>query len=273
MFGEMLLNVRKSHPLIHNITNYVTANDCANILLACGASPVMADDEGEVEDVTSLCGGLNINVGTLHQGTVPAMIKAGRRANELGRPVLLDPVGAGSSRQRTGTVLRLLDEIRFSVIRGNVTEIRTLACGEGVSHGVDADAVDQITEETLEEAVCMAKKFSRHTGSVIAMTGLIDIVTDGDRAFCIRNGDSMMSAITGGGCQLSSMMTAYLAANPDSVPEAAAAAAAAMGLCGEKARARMSSLDGNASYRNYLIDAVYRLIPEELDAGARFEIR
>ncbi len=273
MLGERLKNVRKNHPLIHNITNYVTVNDCANILLACGASPIMSDDEGEVEDVTSICSGLNINMGTLHQGTVPAMIKAGKRANELGHPVLLDPVGAGSSRLRTQTALRLLEEIRFSAIRGNVTEIRTLARGAGASHGVDADMVDRVTEETLDGAIRLAETFARSRGAVVAMTGVIDIVTDGSRTFCIRNGHSMMSTITGGGCQLSAMMTAYLAANPSAPLEAAAAAAAAMGLCGEKAYERMGELDGNASYRNYLIDAVFRLTPEELDAGARYELR
>ncbi len=273
MLGEMLKNVRNVHPLIHNITNYVTVNDCANILLACGASPIMTDDEGEVEDVTSICGGLNINLGTLHQGTVPAMIKAGRKANELGHPVLLDPVGAGSSRLRTQTAQRLLEEIHFSAIRGNVSEIRTLVRGAGASHGVDADAIDRVTEETLNEAVRLAETLAGNRKTVVAMTGVIDIVTDGKKTFCIRNGHPMMSAITGGGCQLSAMMTAYLSANSDDQLEAAAAAVAAMGLCGEKAYRRMSELDGNASYRNYLIDAVFRLTPEELDAGARYELR
>lgn len=270
MLGEMLENVRKTHPLIHNITNYVTVNDCANILLACGASPIMTDDEGEVEDVTSICGGLNLNLGTLHQQTVPAMIKAGKKANELGHPVLLDPVGAGSSRLRTSTALRLLEEIRFTAIRGNASEIQTLAGKSGASRGVDA--ASQATEKTLEESAALAEKFAKDTGAVIAMTGSVDIVTDGKKTFVIRNGHPMMRFITGGGCQLSAMMTAYLAANPGTVLEAAAAAVAAMGLCGEKAFKRMGELDGNASFRNYLIDAVFRLTPEELEAGAKYEI-
>ena len=102
MFAELLQNVRTSHPLVHSITNRVTINDCANVLLACGASPIMADDPGEAADVTAGCDALTLNLGTLDQRRIPAMLAAGRRANELGHPVLLDPVGAGASGFRTG---------------------------------------------------------------------------------------------------------------------------------------------------------------------------
>ena len=146
MFKDMLENVRKNVPLIHNITNYVTVNDCANILLACGGSPIMSDEAEEVEDITSICGGLNINIGTLNQRTIPSMIKAGKKANELGHPVVLDPVGAGASKLRTETAFRLIDEIQFSVIRGNISEIKTLASGFGTTKGVDADVADTVTE-------------------------------------------------------------------------------------------------------------------------------
>ena len=131
MFQEIAANVRAKTPLIHNITNYVTVNDCANILLACGGSPIMADDIGEAEEITALCSGLNLNIGTLNQRTIPAMLAAGRRAKELGHPVVLDPVGAGASALRTSTALRLLEEVRPTVIRGNISEIKTLALGSG----------------------------------------------------------------------------------------------------------------------------------------------
>lgn len=269
----MLEQVRQTTPLIHNITNYVTVNDCANILLACGGSPIMADDIGEVEEITSICGGLNINIGTLNQRTIPAMLAAGRKANELGHPVVLDPVGAGASALRTDTALKLLEEVDFSVIRGNISEMKTLALGSGKTKGVDADVADSVTEDTLDQAVAFAKEFSKKTGAVIAITGAIDIVTDAKKAYCIRNGHADMSKITGTGCQLSAMTAAYITANPDHVLEAVAAAVCAMGLCGEKARLRMSGLDGNSSYRNYIIDAVYNLTPEELERGARYEVR
>lgn len=273
MFKEMLQNVRQQMPLIHNITNYVTVNDCANILLACGGSPIMSDDLGEVEDITSICGGLNINIGTLNQHTIPAMFAAGRKANELGHPIVLDPVGAGASKLRTDTALKLLEELKISVIRGNISEIKTLAYGNGSTKGVDADVADTVTEKNLEQAVRFAKEFSKKTGAVIAITGVIDIVADPDRAFCIRNGHKDMSRITGTGCQLSAMTAAYITANPDHVLEAAAAAVCAMGLCGEKAKARMTELDGNSSYRNYIIDAVCRLMPDDLERGADYEVR
>ncbi len=140
MFKEMLENVRKRRPLVHNITNYVTVNDCANIVLACGGSPIMSDDIDEVEEITALCGALNINIGTLNSRTIPSMLAAGEKANELKRPVVLDPVGAGASRLRTDTALKLLEKVRFSVIRGNISEIKTLAAGSGTTKGVDADS-------------------------------------------------------------------------------------------------------------------------------------
>ena len=273
MMKEMLANVRNQTPLIHNITNYVTVNDCANILLACGGSPIMADDMDEVEEIASICGGLNINIGTLNQRTIPAMLTAGRKANELGHPVVLDPVGAGASVLRTNTAMKLLEEIQFAAIRGNISEIKVLAHGTGATKGVDADVSDRVTEEKLEQAVAFAKAFSQKTGAVIAITGAIDIVADQNTAYCIRNGHADMSKITGTGCQLSAMMAAYVTANPGHTLEAAAAAVCAMGLCGEKAKQRMTALDGNSSYRNYIIDAIYNLSPDELEREANYEVR
>ncbi|WP_294853721.1 hydroxyethylthiazole kinase [uncultured Oscillibacter sp.] len=270
---ELLENVRLHTPLIHNITNYVTVNDCANILLACGASPIMADDLEEAEEITSICGGLNINIGTLNQRTIPAMLAAGKKANTLGHPVILDPVGAGASNLRTETALKLLQEIRFAVIRGNISEIKALTQGSGTTKGVDADVADRVTEENLEQAVAFAKAFSQKTGAVVAITGAIDLVADEHTAYCIRNGHPDMSRITGTGCQLSAMTAAYVTANPGRTLDAAAAAVCAMGLCGETARRRMTELDGNSSYRNYIIDAVYNLTPEALEEGARYEVR
>ena len=277
MLGDLLDNVRQCRPLVHNITNYVTVNDCANILLACGGSPIMADDIGEVEEITALCGGLNINIGTLNARTIPAMLAAGKKANELGHPAVLDPVGAGASALRTDTALRLLEQVRFSVIRGNISEIKALARGRGrtlrgSTQGVDANLGDAVTEATLDEAVRFAKDFAQKTGAVVAVTGAIDIVTDGDRAWCIFNGHPMMSSVTGTGCQLSAMTAAFVTANPDRALEAAAAAVCAMGVCGELANRRLGGLDGNSSYRNYIIDAVYRLDGDTLDRMAHYKI-
>ena len=273
MFKTMLENVRGKSPLVHNITNYVTVNDCANILLACGGSPIMADDITEVEEITAICGGLNINIGTLNERTIASMLAAGKKANACVHPVVLDPVGAGASRLRTQTAYRLLDEVQFTAIRGNISEIKALALGEGTAKGVDADVTDTITDDTLDNAIAFAKSFSKKTGAVIAITGAIDIIADSKAAYVIRNGHPMMSRITGTGCMLSAMTAAYLVANPEQPLKAVAAAVCAMGLCGERAHARLGERDGNGTYRNFILDEIYNLSGDELEAGARYEVR
>ena len=272
-FETILGNVRGKAPLVHNITNYVTVNDCANILLACGGSPIMSDDADDVEDITSICGGLNINIGTLNRNTIPAMFLAGRQANALGHPVLLDPVGAGASRLRTETAAKLLDEVRFSVIRGNISEIKALAQGGSSTKGVDADEADRVNADNLEIVVAFARAFAERTGAVVAITGATDIITDGEQVCCVANGHPMMSRITGTGCMLSAMTTAFVTANPERTFEAVCAAVIAMGLCGELAHSRLGETDGNATYRTYIIDAVYRLTAQQLKDGANYELR
>ena len=273
MLGKYVENVRKNVPLVHNITNYVTVNDVANVLLACGGSPIMSDEPEDVEDITAICGGLNINIGTLNKSSIEGMYRAGRRANELGHVVLLDPVGAGASALRTNTAVGLMDGIRFTAIRGNISEIKTLALGSGTTKGVDADVADAVTEESLDSAVKFAKDLASKTGSVIAITGAIDLVADADRCYVIRNGRPEMGRITGTGCQLSGMMTAFLVANPDAPLDAAAAAGCTMGLAGEIGWSRMQEGDGNSTYRNRIIDAIFNMDGETLDMGAKYEVR
>lgn len=270
---EYLENVRNTVPLVHNITNYVTVNDVANVLLACGGSPIMSDEAEDVEDITTVCGGLNINIGTLHKTSIEGMFRAGRKANELAHPILLDPVGAGASALRTDTALGLMRELKLSVIRGNISEIKTLALGSGTTKGVDADVADAVTEDNLDEAVAFVKKFAEETGTVIAVTGAIDLVSDGKSCYVIRNGRPEMGKITGTGCQLSGMMTAYVTANPGHPLEAAAAAVCVMGLAGEIGWSRMQEGDGNATYRNRIIDAIYNMTGDELERGAKYEVR
>lgn len=269
----MLENVRAKSPLVHNITNYVTVNDVANVLLAAGGSPIMSDDADDVEDITSICGGLNINIGTLSKNTIPSMFLAGKKANALGHIVLLDPVGAGASRLRTDTANRLMQEVRFDAVRGNISEIKTLCTGSGSTKGVDADAVDAVTEANLDNSVQLVKTFAAQTGCIIAVTGAIDLVSDGERCWCIRNGRAEMSRITGTGCQLSALMTAFLVANPDRKLDAAAAAVCMMGLAGEIGWANMQPGDGNSTYRNRIIDAIFNMTGDALEEGAKYELR
>lgn len=273
MLKERFDHLRDCGALVHNITNYVTVNDVANVLLACGGSPIMADDIDDASEITAICGGLNINIGTLHQSSIEGMLLAGKKANELGHPVLLDPVGAGASRLRTDTALRIMKEIKLTVIRGNISEIKTLAYGSGTTKGVDADVADAVTEETLNDAIAFVKNFARKTSCIIAVTGAIDLVSDGEICYVIRNGRPEMGKITGTGCQLSGMMTAYVTANQEKPLEAAASAVCIMGLAGEIGWSRMQEGDGNATYRNRIIDAVYQMTGEDLERGAKYEVR
>ena len=274
MVEKILDNVNTKMPLVHCITNYVTVNDVANILLACGGSPIMADDEKEVEDITSICNALVINIGTLNERTIKSMVKAGKKANELSHIVVLDPVGAGASALRTSSTFELLDKVKFSVIRGNISEIKTVALGSGTTKGVDADVSDAVTEENLDEAIAFAKNLSTRTGAVIAITGAIDIVADSKSAYIIRNGNAMMSKITGSGCMLTGVIAAYCAANPEQLLDATAAAVCAMGLSGELAYDKSIKNDGGTStYRSYIIDAISKMNADLLQGGMKIESR
>ena len=196
------------------------------------------------------------------------MLAAGRMANRLDHPVVLDPVGVGASRLRRDAARRLLEEVHFTVIRGNATEIRTLASGAAAHRGVDADGDVGSDANSLDE---IAGKLARMHGAAVIATGSTDMVTDGKTTWRVLNGHPMMRMVTGSGCQLSALVGACLAANPGAPLEAALTAACAMGLCGEIAHARLAPQDGNATYRNYMIDAMCRLSPEALEEGARYE--
>ena len=273
MLENCLENVRRKTPLVHNITNYVTVNDVANTLLACGGSPIMSDEPEDVADITSICGGLNINIGTLNKRSIEAMFISGKKSKELGHIVLLDPVGAGASKLRTETALKIMEEIKPDVIRGNISEIKTLALGSGTTKGVDADGADIVTEENLESMVEFAKAFSEKSGAVIAITGAIDLVADNNNCYVIRNGAALMSRITGTGCMLSGLATAYAVANSDNITEAVATSVCLMGLAGEIGVSNMKDSEGNSSLRNRIIDAIYNIGAEEITKGAKYEVR
>lgn len=271
---QMMRNVHATHPLVHNITNYVTVNDCANILLAAGASPIMADDIGEVEEIQTICGALVINIGTLNARTIDAMLAAGRTATTLGHPIILDPVGAGASKLRTETAKSLLESLEISVIRGNISELKALYAGDNHTKGVDANDIDAITEDNLIESIALAKRMAQHFESIVAITGAIDIVSDSETAFVIRNGHASMSRITGTGCMLTSLVGAYACANPHKKLHATVTAVALMGICGELAHASCEREKlGSSSMRTRLIDAISMLTPEILEQHLKCEVR
>lgn len=270
-FGKLLEQVRQTAPLVQCITNFVTVNDCANIILAAGGSPTMAHDIREAAEAAAGAHALVCNLGAIED--VPSMIDAGQSANAHGRPVVLDPVAAGGTAFRRSESGRLLEKVRFSVIRGNASEIRALAVGQSAGSGVDVGAVDAVTEENLPQAVELAKGLARRTGAVIAISGPIDVVTDGTRAALLRNGCATMARITGSGCMVTSLIGAFCGAVPEQPFEAACAALAAMGVAGEAAEARrLKNGTGNATFRTDLIDAVFNLTAEQLNGGVHCEI-
>jgi len=270
MIKKLIQNVRINKPLVHNITNYVTVNDCANITLACGASPIMADDEAEVEEITSICDGVVINMGTLNQRTIKAMHLAGKKANQLDKPITIDPVGVGASKLRTKTAYSLINEVNFSVIRGNISEIKSIYTGIGFSQGVDASIEDSVTDHNIESTISFAKELAKQTGAVIAISGAIDLIVDDKSAYIIRNGTETMSQVTGCGCMLTSLIGAYTAANKENILEACAAAFLHLGISGEYAFEKIKSTgEGTGSFRTYLIDYVNILSAEDIEERAK----
>ena len=268
--GIALSAVRQRRPLVQCITNFVTVNDCANIILAAGGSPTMAEHPQEVEEAVRKAQALVCNMGAIDK--VESMIPAGREANRLGTPVVLDPVGAGGTRLRRDAVKRLLEEVHFSVIRGNASEIRYLAGQQTTGSGVDVSELDEITEENLSSAVTMAAELAAKLGTVIAISGRIDVISNGKTTCVLRNGCATMARITGSGCMLTALIGAFCGANTDPFL-AASSAMAAMGISGEIAEEkRVRNGTGNATFRNDLIDAVFNLTEEQLEKGVCYEI-
>lgn len=268
--GKVLTEVRNKKPLVQCITNFVTVNDCANIILASGGSPTMTSHPLEVEEAVGNVQALVCNMGAVEK--LESMILAGKEANRLGKPVVLDPVGAGGTQLRRDTVKRLLNEVRFAVIRGNASEIRYLAGQQTKGSGVDVSEIDEITEENLAAAVSMAAALAERLDTVIMISGKIDVVSNGVETCVLRNGCAAMARITGSGCMLTSLTAAFCGACENAFL-AACSAAAAMGVSGELAdERRLRNRTGNATFRNDLIDAVFNLTEEQLEKGVHYEI-
>jgi len=260
--AENLRRVRERKPLVHNITNYVVMNFTANVLLSCGASPVMAHAAEEVEEMVSFAGALVLNIGTLSLPWVEAMLKAGKRAKELQVPVILDPVGAGATRLRTDSAKRLMEAFPIRVIRGNASEILSLGGGKAGAHTKGVDSV-----HTVDQATETARALARELKTTLAITGPVDLITDGERVCRVMNGHEMMGRVTGTGCAATAIIGAFLAVDPDPL-EAAATGLAYFGLAGERASV---GNPGPGSFQIGLLDALYQIREEELRTGARIQ--
>jgi hydroxyethylthiazole kinase len=231
------------------------------MVLALGGSPVMADDITEVEEMVSFASALVINVGTLNERTIQSMIVAGKKANELGVPVILDPVGVGATTLRTNTVKTLLKEVSFAVVRGNMSEIKMIA---GLN--VEIKGVDSIADE--ENGVEIAKSLSAELGSVVAITGAVDIIAKNDRVCTISNGDRMLADVTGTGCMSTSLIGTYAGATSDYFL-AAAAGIMTMGLSGELAKQRLTEQQAIGTFRVNLFDEVSKISAASLLSGGK----
>ncbi|MBS1186828.1 MAG: thiM [Burkholderiaceae bacterium] len=254
---EALSSIRQTAPLIHNITNYVVMNSSANILLALGASPVMAHCRDEVEEMVSYAGALVLNIGTLQPDWVDAMIVAGKMANEKGVPVILDPVGAGATRLRTEAVNTIMRECAITVLRGNASEIFSLRSANIKTKGVDSSL------ELADEMVDVAQAMALEMKCVIAISGPEDCITDGQRVFRVGNGQPLMTKVTGSGCGLSAVVGAFCAADRADATKATAAAFGYYGLCGDLA---IQVSDKPGSFAVAFIDQLYATSNEQISA-------
>ncbi|HBD85881.1 MAG TPA: hydroxyethylthiazole kinase [Clostridiales bacterium] len=264
-YAAFIQRVREKKPLVHHITNYVSVNDCANITLAISASPIMADALEEAADIARISSAVVLNMGTLNERTIPSMLAAGKAANQAGVPVVFDPVGAGASQLRNQTAARLLDEVKIGVLRGNISEIRFLAGRQSETKGVDASEDDL---QNTEDAVTVAKTLAVRLHCVTAITGAVDIVSDGKVVVCIENGHPMLSNLTGTGCMCSSLIGSFCGAAPDATFEATVAALLSMSIAGEIAFEKAGHA-GNGSFRMALHDAVSHMNAETLTGRAK----
>jgi len=255
-----VLSVRKNTPLVHNITNFVVMNTTANALLAIGASPIMAHAHSEVEDMVAICGASVINIGTLDDYWVESMLKTAAKAHQLGKPWVLDPVGAGATAYRDTVAAKLL-QYKPTIIRGNASEIMALAkLNQSKTKGVDS------IHQSME-AIAAAKWLNETIGSVVCISGATDVIVSGNRQIHIQNGHPLMQKVTGLGCTASAL-TAAFAATIDDKLYSTAAAMALLGLAGELAQ-KISA--GPGSLQLHILDKLYTITEAEFYDNLKIE--
>lgn len=272
-----LENVRKNNPLTHCITNSVTINDCANAVLAIGGSPIMAEDEEEMEEVVEIADVLVINIGKLSKEQIKAMNVSAAHATKTNTPIVLDPVGAGISQLRNNTIKYLVENNNITAIRGNISEIKAIANivgllnTESAAKGVDVSEDDIISRDNLEINGNLVKELAKKLDTVIIASGPLDIISNGETTVVLDNGDEMMPLITGSGCMLTSIVGSCVAVNDPF--EGSILASIAMSLAGEKARKQVDENDlGTGSFRTFLIDYLYKTNVESLINESKIEI-
>lgn len=250
---SQISQIRTQSPLVHNITNYVVMNNTANALLSIGASPVMAHAEEEVEDMVRIASALVINIGTLSPRWVDAMKRALHTASGLGKPVVLDPVGAGATPYRNQVLKELLETASPDIIRGNASEIVALYSAQEQTKGVDSTL-------SSDKAVEAARALCLSYGCVTVISGERDYVVSGDSVGVVEAGVPMMAKVTGMGCTASALLGAFAAVEADTA-EAAFAGMMVMGVAGEMASEKA---EGPGTFQSHFLDALWRIDEENL---------
>jgi len=258
----ILLKIRQKKPLIHHITNMVTANDNANVTLAIGASPVMALSKYEVEEMTAQADSLVLNLGTLNPDLIESCWLAGKVANQKGIPVILDPVGAGATQYRTSTAKKILSEMKIAIIRGNVGEISALLDDPRFIKGVDAEVTGLSISDLAQEA-------SKRYETVVAVTGKVDYISDGIHLISVYNGHPWLKILTGAGCMASSLCATFASVEEDHLMSTAAA----IGFFGVCAEIAAKKVKGPGLFHQVLFDVIYNMDVETLVSSLQVEMK
>ena len=256
-----LAAIRSSKPMIQHITNTVVMNFTANVTLCLGAAPVMAPCIDESAEMVHFAGALLLNIGTLDQGLIRSMLAAGKTANELGIPVIFDPVGAGATKLRTDSAKLITRELDITIIRGNAGEVLALSSGYGKVRGVDS-------MDSVEGRIDHLSSYAADSGSVIAVTGAIDMVTDGNRTARIENGHPLMGRVTGTGCSATTSVACFAAVMEDPF-HAALGGLAALGIAGEIAAGVCA---GPGTFVPCFLDALSDMNSDIIERRIRAEI-
>lgn len=259
--GSIIRSVREKNPLVHHITNYVTVNDCANITLCIGASPVMAHAEEEVEEMVSMAGALVLNIGTLDSQQVERMLIAGKAAETRDIPIILDPVGAGATTLRTRTAQKLIKELSITILKGNAGEIGTLAGIQSEVRGVDSGGV-------MGDPVVITQKLAETLDLTVVMSGISDIISDGNRVFIVDNGHAFMGRLSGTGCMAASITGACATVSSDYV-RSSTAGITAFGIAGERAAAEAK---GPGSFKYRLFDSVASVTGDDVNQFGKVRV-
>ncbi|KGX87215.1 hydroxyethylthiazole kinase [Pontibacillus litoralis] len=257
--GELLTTLRKKNPLIHNLTNEVVTNFTANGLYALGASPVMSKAPEEAAEMASIADGVLINIGTLTANEVKAMKAAGKKANELNIPVVLDPVGVAATPYRKQVCMELLKDIHFTAIRGNAGEIATLIDQPWEARGVDSSDDGDV--------VALAQTATKQLNTLILLTGKMDVIAYKEETIVCHNGSPMLATITGSGCLLGSVLTAFLTLEGE-VVDKATAAITTYTIASEQA---VDKAEGPGSFHVYFLDALAAVDEQQIHQHARVE--